>query len=235
MATLQLLQYIPLKTGFDSSTRCLASCAVHNCLYILNCESSTVHKHQIIAKSGSNWTVDGRPTGLSVNSSSNLLITCANPDKILEYTTRGILVREVRLHFGADSLFAVQLFNRQFVVCQAGSEHHRVCLVNSNEELVDTLGDTSGTQSGQLNWPKQLLVYKNQYVLVADSGNNRVVVLDRKVRWVCNLFVSAVNEPVALCLDEVRDRLYVGEWVGGRILVFDKLSTFLGDCVKRQD
>ena len=60
---------------------------------------NTIHVIDVSSDSGgSSWLVDDRPTGLSTNSARNVLVTCCNADKIQDYMTCRLLVREVRLH-----------------------------------------------------------------------------------------------------------------------------------------
>ena len=78
---------------------------------------------------------------------------------------------------------------------------------------------------GQMKGPSSLAVTKNDNILVADEGNNRILSINRSTGCVQELALSVdggTRGPGGLCLDESRGRLYVGECGGqNRVLVFD--------------
>jgi len=80
----------------------------------------------------------------------------------------------------------------------------------------------------ELREPRDVVIDVHGRILVADKDNNRVVVLDQYLIEGRELLLPAVDDglqgPWSLCLDEERDRCYVGEWDGGRVLVFDHIS-----------
>jgi hypothetical protein len=84
----------------DSGDNDLTSCVVNNCLYVSDCINATVYKIEL---TGDNqvfkWRVEGdsKPYGLSINTACNLLVSCYDDNKLLEYTSSGSLVREIRL------------------------------------------------------------------------------------------------------------------------------------------
>jgi len=79
-----------------------------------------------------------------------------------------------------------------------------------------------------LNEPRDLAVDDDGRILVADKNNNRIIVLDQFLTDGRELVLPPVDGtlqgPWSLCLDEARDRCFVGEWDGGRVLVFDHIS-----------
>lgn len=149
---------------------------------------------------------------------------------IHEYSGDGQLVREI--HLPADVTepqHAVQL-GRRFVVSHAGSLH-RVCVLDESGQLQGSYGrqrQSPETAELELNEPRDVAVDAHGRILVADRGNNRVVVLDQYLMEGRELILPAVDGglqgPWSLCLDAERDHFYVGEWDGGRVLVFDHVS-----------
>ena len=75
------------------------------------------------------WRVDGRPRGLSVNTASNVIVTCYWGNEIREYTTSGSLVRTIKLQESLVTrpVHAVQLTDSQFVVSHWGPTYNRPC------------------------------------------------------------------------------------------------------------
>jgi len=80
----------------------------------------------------------------------------------------------------------------------------------------------------ELREPRDLAVDVHGRILVADKDSNRVIVLDQYLMEGRELLLPIVDGglqgPCSLCLDEELDRCYVGEWGGGRVLVFDHIS-----------
>ena len=96
----------------------MTACARNKCLYLSNWDNNNVHTVEL---SGSNavkkWSVTDRPAGLSVNIAHNLVVACEGANKLQEYTTRGSLVREIRLQAGVTwPWHAIQLSTGDYVV-----------------------------------------------------------------------------------------------------------------------
>lgn len=206
----------------------LESCAVHKCLYASNYSNKYVYRVDMYSAdtpSTSYWPVGHYPSGLSVNSASNVLVTCSRVNQIEEYSTEGKLIRQINLHqLGAIfPLHCVQLSTEQFIV----SHQHRVCIVDASGTLQRSYGSSiAGAADGELNYPVGLARIKNGCVLVADRCNNRIVLLDSSLtasRVLPLQFYGGMNNPWTLHFDESRGRLYVGEYDGSRVLIFDHI------------
>lgn len=197
------------------------------------------------------WQIDGGPIGLSVSASHNVLVTCCfSPYRLKEYTTAGNLVREIRFQLPAEIArpwHAIQLPTGHFLVSHGVGDGtlHRVCVVDAAGALVEgrCYGGKAGSGDGRLNGPAHMAVGNGVspsdarvkggdggggFVLVADKDNGRVVVLDAELQRSRDLELplddGCVQGPRALFLDESRDRLYIGEWKGGRVLVIGNVA-----------
>jgi hypothetical protein len=207
----------------------MTSCATNDCIYI-NCQTrKKILRLDIAEGAESEWTIDRRPTGLSVNCASNLIVTCCFPDALMEFTTHGSLIRDIILQSEVSCpRHAVQLSDGQFVVCRGGYGSHLVCRVSSIGRPVVSFGCKPESENEQLKEPRHVALVADGKLLVADSMNSRIRVLDNRLRSLsCDMFSIDVSEPVALCYDESQDRLYVGEWKGGRVLAVHNLSSRL--------
>jgi hypothetical protein len=77
--TFKLQQTLNVTRLRDDGDNDLTSCVVNNCLYVSDWENATVYKIEL---TGDNqvfkWRVEGgsRPTGLSINTACNLLVSC---------------------------------------------------------------------------------------------------------------------------------------------------------------
>jgi len=165
----------------------------------------------------SKWSVPGRPVSLSVTPSANLLVTCWFPDKLVELSAdSGQCVRAIALQ--SDIMWprhAVQLTTGQYVVClrQDGwfRSVHRVCIVDDGGGVTRSYGGQSLFGVGQLNWPMHLAVDEDsQFIFVADSDNDRVVVLSPTLELV-RYISEGLSRPCRLYLHQETRRLYVGQ------------------------
>jgi hypothetical protein len=89
-----------------------------------------------------------------------------------------------------------------------------VCLVDANGRVLLSYGNKRGAECEQLNEPRHLAVDRNGFIFVADLYNNRIVMLDSKLKWSRDLQFdggSVVKEQCSLYLDEKRNLLFVGE------------------------
>ena len=114
---------------------------------------------------------------------------------------------------------------------------HRVCLVDGRGHVTTAHGQRSGSRPGQLKHPTQLAVSiqrgrTGRLVLVADRGNDRVMVLSPSLTCGRQLPLGVdVLGPYAICLDEDDDRLYVGEGGGSTVYVFTNVVSCLRQMV----
>jgi len=207
----------------------ITACARNRCIYLSAEDNNNVHRAEL---SGSNavkkWSVARQPRGLSVNKARNLVVAYGGANKLQEYTTHGTLVREICLQAGVKSPWhAIQLSTGDYVVSQLTSPGV-VSVVGVDGQVVHSYGQSQTSDVGQMKYPRSLAVTKNEDILVADEGNNRILSINRSTGCVQELALSVdggIQRPRGLCLDESRGRLYVGEWGGRhRVLVFDGVN-----------
>ena len=205
----------------------LAVCPFNNCLYASGTDSNTVYRvHLTGRKAPKRWPVARTPVGLSVNNAHNLVVACFDSNKLQEYTKRGFLVREIDL--GAEEVespwHAVQLSSGAYVVSQARSSGV-VSVIGVDRRVICNYGQSS--DFGEMNVPESLAATTNDDFVVADKENGRIVLIRRSTGCTEKLALpveGGMRRPMALCLDESRGRLYVGEFSGEhRVLVFDNV------------
>ena len=118
---------------------------------------------------------------------------------------------------------AIQLSTGDYVVSQWSPGV--VSVVGVDGQVVHSYGQSQTSDVGLMKCPRCLAVTKNDDILVADYGTNRIVSINRSTGCVQQLALSVdggIQRPSGLCLDESRGRLYVGEVFGQRrVLVFD--------------
>jgi len=204
----------------------LAACAHYQCLYASDWTNNRIHRAELRDSNAvTKWSVASGPRGLSVNKAHNVVVACSEANKVLEYTTHGTLVREISLQNALTKLWhAVQLSTGDYVVSQCTSPG-AVSVVGADAHVVCRYCPSYSSDLGQTAYPRSLTVSKNDGILVADDGNNRILSLNSSLSCAHELALpvgGGIEEPCGLCLDESRGRLYIGEGGGQcRVLVFD--------------
>jgi hypothetical protein len=126
--------------------------------------------------------------------------------------------------------YSISFGTNQYVISHA----HQVSVVDANGQIALTYGSTTaGSAAGQLNTSRCLVQVKSGRILVADRCNNRLMILNASLNDARQLQLPSdcsLNQPFALYLDESRGRLYVGEYGGCRVLVFDGMYN-IGDIL----
>ena len=180
------------------------------------------------------WSVASDPAGLSVNSEHNLLVVCQGESKLQIFTTHGTLLQDIQLQADIERIWhAVQLSTSNYLVSHSISLH-RICLVGVDGAVVRSYGGQQGSQLTQMNEPTGLAVDRAGRILVADWGNNRLLVVDQSL---CSAHVMSVcvdgglQRPDTLWYDQLRSRLYIAELYGGRVIVIDNLKDFTASQV----
>jgi len=213
--------------GLGSWSWGLAACAHYKCLYVSDDNHNSIHRAEL---SGSNavkkWSVASGPRGLSVNKEHNVVVMCRWADKIREYTTHGVLVREISLkQAGVMSPWhAVQLSTDDYLVSEWESPS-AVRVVGIDGRVVRRYCPSLSSDVGKVKYPSGLAVTKNDDILVADADNDRILLVNSSLSSARKLALPVddrIQRPWGLCLDESRGRLYVGESSESRrVVVFD--------------
>jgi len=221
--------------GLGNHSYGLVVCPYNNCLYSSDWNNNSVHR---VALSRGNavmrWSVARSPAGLSVNSEHNLLVVSQVQRKLQIFTTHGTLLQNVQLQADIEvPRHAVQLPTGQFLVSHFGPLH-RVCLVEVDGAVVRSYGGPEGSKLTQVSFPAGLAVDRERRVLVADVGNNRLLVIVESLSSAQEMRVSVdggLQGPYSLWYDQSRRRLYIGEWNGGRVIIIDNLKDFTASQV----
>ena len=206
----------------------LVACPDNNCLYASDSDNDSVHRVDL---SGSNavmkWSVARYPVGLSVNDEHNLLVVSQNERKLQIFTTHGTLLQNIQLRADIGGPWhALQLTTGQFLVSLSGLLDC-VCLVGVDGAVVRSYGGWKGSKLTQLHEPRGLAADSEGRVLVADVGNNRLLVIDQSLssaREMSMCVDGGLKGPRSLWYDQ--SRLHIGEMYGGRVIVIDSLEDF---------
>jgi len=228
--TFTLQRHIRIRGLGSNLSYGLAASIHYDCLYASDCSNDRIHRVDLSGSSAEKqWSVANGPAGLSVNKEHNVVVACRGAHKLQEYTTHGTLVREISLQpVGASSPWhAVQLSTGDYVVSD-DTTLGAVSVVGVDGQVVCSYDQSQASNVGPMSGPRSLAVTKNDNILVADRSNNRIVSLDSSLSSAHKLVLpvdNAMQGPWGLFLDELRKRLYVGEYGGeNRVLVFDNVQ-----------
>jgi len=105
---------------------------------------------------------------------------------------------------------------RGLIVCVDQSKHCLHVLNISNGSYVRQVG-SQGSDAGQFSKPGGVCGTSKDLVIVADTDNNRIQILDPSNDWT-TVRIIRVNYPTAVCVDQ-KDNIYTTE-TNGRIKVF---------------
>jgi len=210
---LTMFEYRPDNHSDISST----SCKPYS-LYMSDFGNSCIRRYNLASFVPSKWPVRGRPRGLSITPSGNLLVAVEDgfhDGKLVEMRSdSGECVSEVALQSDIQwPRHAVQLAIGKFVVCHGviGRFNSRVCVVGDDGKLERSYGGQEGSDVGQLRWPSHLAVDKDsQFIFVADTGNDRVVLLSPTLELVRYVSEGLPPRPQRLHFHPSTRRLFVG-------------------------
>lgn len=213
-------------TGLGNGSLGVAACGRHTCLYVSASDQDSVYRVRLGRKKATKkWSVAAGPSSLSVNNAHNLVVACREANKLQEYRTDGTLVREIHVSLQRTGLnypfHAVQLSTGDYVVSQNTSAG-LISVFGADGHAVHSYGQS---EVGPLSYARSLAVTKNDSILVADSGNDRILSMNSLLSSVRKLALAVddeIQQPCGLYLDESRRRIYVSERFGKRrVLVFN--------------
>ena len=200
----------------------LTECKAKKCLFISDYGAKCICKIDAKGEVSKFTDVPYEPKGLSITPEGNLLVTC-NPNKLVEINANtGEKVCEVELKLEINwPKHAVKRKDGQYVVCHAEKNGlSRVCRVAADGYYRHCFGGMEGSGQDQLNCPCHVALREDNFVIVADNDNNRLVLLDPALEYVDTL-VEKFAEPHRVWFDTESRRLYVGECTdNGSIKIF---------------
>lgn len=214
----------------------IVSCNRNQCLYIngytdesmpskilkLDPNGEVMHRWE----TGDNWGWD-----LSVTEEYNVILTVHTKNKLIEYSPVGREVRVIRLKSAIrNPCHAMKWTNDHYIVSHSDAREvlERLCIVNADGNIEDSTDEKSGfTDDVKMNVPAHFAVDENGFVMVADKGNGRILLLNSNLEYlrvlISNEKTRELRFPVNIFLDKSNDRLFVADHKSGhdgRILIF---------------
>ena len=123
----------------------------------------------------------------------------------------GDIVREIvvnRIDPTIDGLqHAIEVRGDQFLICHADTNLHRVCITDNTGGVIESYGGKPGSGRYRLNGPVHLAVDVDENYLIADQHNNRILKLNRSLRYAEVPY--DFREPLRVLVDHETGRLYL--------------------------
>ena len=184
-----------------------------NVLYVNELCDQLIHRIQLPEETVSTWKVNDIVLKLSITKNGNVIIACRNSNKIIEYSSNGSYVREIRVGLSDNNVvglqYAIQLDGDKFLICHAAT--NCVCIIDSTGRMIKCYGGSKESGKGQMIWPVNLAINRNGSILVADYDSNRIVQLDASLEYMNESI--GFKQPIRLLLNDELGRLYVLESV----------------------
>ena len=196
-------------------------------LYISEYQAKLIHRIQLSGETSSRWTVNSENLKMSINKRGNVVVSCFDINKIIEYTPIGSCVREIQVNAIDGTIrglhHAIQLDDDRFLICHITKTHHRVCIIDSNGRVMNSYGGGPGSEIGQMNGPHFLAIDRNGFILVADYNNNRIIQLNASLEFILEFIPGSagLKKPTRIHLNENTRRLYIAEHSEKNITIFD--------------
>lgn len=214
----------------------LVSCTVNKCLYIMNWtggQSSGIIRIDPHGNVITQWSTGSNCGRMSITQDSNIFLSAYK--KIIEYSAEGHCRREIMLSSNlTHPQHAIKLnIGQSLVIHGTGDDiQQRLCLMDTTACVLTSFGGKKGSDREHLHSPICMAVDKAGSIFLADSGNSRVLLLSRHLKFVRILLSKekhGLREPYSIHLDEANGRLFLVDnnfresekrLSDGRVLVF---------------
>jgi len=214
--------------GFASNIYGLATSSINGTfLYVAGYQCWCVNRVDLSVTSSVSavfWYVLYPPAALSVTGNGNVLVTFFN-NVVVEYTPAGSLVRQ--LPDPSNNLWqAIEVNSGEWMLSRVGPVHE-IAMIATNGTVMKNLGSVVGSGMAAMSSPRCMAIDTNGYIIVADHGNNRILVVNPTMTVARQLPLpssTALQSPITVHIEQSRGRLYIGEDGGqNRLLVFGKI------------
>ena len=161
------------------------------------------------------WILSSTKATLSSTFDENILASCEG--RLVEFNDKGTKIREILLEMidqnpWRDSpLHAVKLSRMGYAVCDSRYQHHRIIRLSTGGSPIRAYGEPAKLEKKPLRRSHYLARCRDDFILVADQDNDRILMISPDLEPVKELVRATIglHKPFRMCLDEVKERLYV--------------------------
>ena len=219
----------------------MAASGVSRSIFISDYLNRCIWRIQMPSKEISRWKIDGRPYGLSINSSDELIVVvyrdyrhyidvyrCEDGGRIKEIDVDGVVYGVLPvLH---DPLYVVQSSNGNFIIRHRSRDEPRVYLISEvsidGRKIIRTFDPRSVESKEWKDWsPRHLSIDEDDNIFVADRDNNRVVLLNPRLdehQIIVNRDQHQIDGPLRLCYVREKQMLIVGHGQSSTVFSLSK-------------
>ena len=208
---------MPYGVTTDSGHRVLVTDFGSRKLHVFDFE----HSKYSLLKDGSDRLQ--RPVGVATDRDDNIYVTDAGSGSLLVYDARGKFRQFLKPSKGKESYFegpwgiAIDKRTEHIYVCD--SPRHMIIVLDKNGRVLNRFGKRGGgTEEGEFRFPTQIVAVGDE-IVVLDSGNGRLQILDVHGRFRQSIHLLYVDKRSGLAVDEDRN-IYVSDPLFNQIYVF---------------
>lgn len=146
------------------------------------------------------------PLGIATDRGGNVYVSDSGLRTVLMYDSKGKFIRYLKKPRGDESYFdtprgiAVEPITDRIYVCD--TLRHMVVVLDKKGHVIATLGKRGGGNApAAFNRPTQVVTHEDE-ILVLDSGNSRLQILDQQGRFRREIQLSNVGHGAGLAVDE---------------------------------
>ena len=207
--------------------------ASSSCIYVSDPYSEAIWRVKATDSKVDQWLSGVRAVSVSVTSEEKLVLLVGVDIQgsmeehnvtwwcdIRVYSEGAVNEMIINLSRGITSPFSVVVTSRKTFVISYGCPCHEmngVCEVDRNGQMLKAFGSSPGEGVGQLNMPCDVSLDDEEQIIVADSNNNRVLLLNKElsllqvlVRWHPQSLSEDARWSTRLHYDSHSGRLLVG-------------------------
>ena len=215
----------------------MAASGVSRSIFICDFVNRCIWRIKMPSKEISQWKSDGRPEGLSINSSDELIVVVYRDDRYYIDVYRCLDGERIKSIDVGDpheprvrvSLNAVQSSNGNFIIVHWSTDNSLVLLISQvsigGSKIIRSFDPRSIESNDLVNWlPRHLSIDEDDNIFVADLNYNRIVLLNPRLdKHQILVNRDQVDGPRRLCYVREKQMLIAGQ--SSSVLLFSVSET----------
>ena len=210
--------------------------ALNGAIYVSETKTKFIHKTCVISTPGdkckplkpdTRWKMESLCITLSSTPIGNILASCSQLNKLIEFTPAGKLVRKININYRGAKIspaHAIQTKSGGWVVCDKTVQRHGILKLDKNGDLEEEMRSYEDllNRKTTADMPQYVVTYLNYLFIVADQDNDRIWVLSSNLEPLKQMVgeeTNALKKPFRMHIDERNRRLYVVEEQQNRVAV----------------